>query len=134
MDKERYIEQMLETENLTDALEDDDASWLLNWGASKLDEILQGVTNSETAGSRAGALMAVMRKMNTIVGNYSEKDPQALAQDLASLQGLYMAAFPSKTRPLARPDFTEAAVRLSQLSTRQALEYLSGDSFEQENG
>jgi hypothetical protein len=129
MDKERYIENMLETENLTDALDDADASWLLDWGIGKLDFILQGVAGQELAGQRVSALMAVMRKMNTVVGGYSGKDSSSLAQDLAVLQDLFAAAFPSKASPLALPDFTEAAVRLSQLSSRQVLEYITGDFF-----
>ena len=129
MDKEPFIEQILETENLTEALDDNDASWLLDWGIGKLDTVLKGITNRETAGSRVSALMAVMRKMNAIVGSYPDKDSHAMAEDLAVLQDLYDAAFPSKKSSLARPDFAEAAVRLSQLSTRQVLEYLTGDFF-----
>lgn len=75
MDKERFIEQILETENLTDTLEDNDASWLLDWGIGKLDTVLQGITDRETAGRCVSALMAVMRKMNTIVGSYADKTP-----------------------------------------------------------
>ena len=129
MDTERYIERILETENLTDALDDDDASWLLDWGIGKLDGLLQSVTDQATADRRAGALMAVMRKMNAIAGSYADKDPQSLAQDLAALQDLFAAAFPSSPGSLTRPDFAETAVRLSQLSSRQVLEYLSKDLF-----
>jgi hypothetical protein len=127
MDTERYIENILGSENLTDSLDDNDASWLLDWGIGKLDEVLQGAADQETADRRAAALMAVMRKMNAITGSYAEKDALSLAQDLAVYQDLFAAAFPSTATRLAHPDFTEGAVRLSQLSTRQVLEYLSGD-------
>ena len=129
MDKEHFIEQILETENLTDALDDNDASWLLDWGIGKLDTVLQGITDRETAGRRVSALMAVMRKMNAIVGSYPDKESHTLEEDLAVLQDLFDAAFPSKKSSPARPDFAEAAVRLSQLSSRQVFEYLTGDFF-----
>lgn len=132
MDKQRYIEHMLETENLTDALEDADANWLLDWGISKLDDVLLGVADREVADHRASALMTVMRKMNTIAGNNTAKDPQSLALDLDELQDLFAAAVPSRKSLVARPDFVEAAVRLSQLSARQVLEYLTGDFFPRE--
>lgn len=132
MEKQRYIEHILETENLTDALEDSDASWLLDWGISKLDDVLQGVGDREMADRRVSALMAVIRKMNAIAGNGAAKDPRSLALDLDELQDLFAAAFPSRKSLVARPDFVEAAVRLSQLSARQVLEYLTGDFFPQE--
>ncbi len=129
MDTERFIEQILETENLTDALDDDDASWLLDWGIGKLDVVLDGVKDQETAGSRVSALLAVMRKMNILVGGYTEKDPQTLAADLAALHDLFAAAFPFTGTPPARPDFQATAACLSQLPSRQVLEFLAGDFF-----
>ncbi len=93
MDKERYTERILETENLTDELEDADANWLLDWGTARLDTVLQGVKDEETAGNRVNALMAVMRKINRITGGYASQSPQALAEDLAALRDLFAAAF-----------------------------------------
>lgn len=160
LDKERFIERMLETENLTDELEDADASWLLDWGIGKLDEVLQGSGEEDTdantaaaaaaaeaavaAGSRVNALMAVMRKINRIVGSYADKSPQALARDLRGLYGLFDTAFretghaaqaapdstPQPEEPEAPPvDFEAAADHLSQLAPRQALEFLAQEFF-----
>ncbi len=93
MDKERFTERILETENLTDELEDADANWLLDWGIARLDAVLLGVKDEETAGNRVNALMAVMRKINRITGSYTSQSPQALAEDLAALHDLFAAAF-----------------------------------------
>ncbi len=93
MDKERFTERILETENLTDELEDTDANWLLDWGITRLDLVLKGAKDDETAGSRVNALMAVMRKINRITGSYSGQSPQMLAGDLSALHDLFVAAF-----------------------------------------
>jgi hypothetical protein len=132
MNKQPYIERMLENENLTDELEDPDANWLLDWGSSQMDTVLEGANDSETAGNRANALMAVMRKINRIAGSYADKSPQSLASDLAALYDLFQQAF-GYIRPnvLEAPDAPspvmaeDAALRLSALDTRQALEFLT---------
>ena len=52
MEKECFIERILETENLTDELEDADARWLLDWGIQNLDEVLSSTQDEETAGNK----------------------------------------------------------------------------------
>ncbi len=91
MNKERFKERILETENLTDELEDDDANWLIDWGIARLDTVLQGAADEETAGNRVNALMAVMRKINRIAGSYARQSPQDLAGELAALRDLFAA-------------------------------------------
>lgn len=134
MDNQRYIDHILETESLTDALNDDNANWLLNWGIARLDAVLQGVTDRETADRRATALMAVMRKMNAIAGRYADKDTLSLAQDLEDYQTLVTAAFPFASGPLGQPNNSPAAAasvaeHLSGLTTREVLEYLAGTFY-----
>jgi hypothetical protein len=103
MDTERFVERILETENLTDELEDADANWLLDWGIGRLDRVLRGAEDVETAGTRVNALMAVMRKINRIMGSYADKSPQRLAEDLADLHGLFNAAFGPADAPPEPP-------------------------------
>ena len=128
MEKERFVERMLETENLTDELEDEDANWLLNWGIQRLDEVIEAIEDEEVAGSRVNALMAVVRKINRIAGSYTRKDAQALASDLAELDQLFSAAFlsdsPSGSEKITA-DQEAAAAALAQMPTRQALETLA---------
>jgi hypothetical protein len=134
MDTERYKERILETENLTDELEDSDANFLLDWGFGKLDRVLEGNEDAESGGERVNALMAVMRKINRIIGAYSEKDTAELQEDLSALDGLFERAF-SPTRAQDDPEALEsrispanqepAAAQLARLAPRQALEYLT---------
>lgn len=132
MDKERFTERILETENLTDELEDADANWLLDWGVNKLDTVLQNSPDDETSGSRVNALMAVMRKINRIVGGYADKSPASLAEDLSSLRDLFATAFETAGVPVLEKTPTEndaAAKSLSALTPRQVLEFLTGFFF-----
>jgi hypothetical protein len=132
MDKERFKERILETENLTDELEDADANTLLDWGVSQLDAVLQNSPDVETSGSRVNALMAVMRKINRIVGSYADKTPESLAEDLSSLRDLCITAFASAAIPVLEKtpaEYTAAAESLSAMTPRQALEFLTGFFF-----
>lgn len=131
MNKQPFIERMLETENLTDELEDADASWLLDWGNNQLDLVLKGVKKEETANQRVTDLMAVMRKINRVAGSYKGKDPQALAEDLAELKSLRARALRSKDNPAELPqaDLQAAAAHMQQLSPREALEYLAQGDY-----
>lgn len=128
MEKERFIERILETENLTDELEDADANWLLDWGIQNLDEVLSSTEDEETAGNKVNALMAVMRKINHIAGSYASKDRGELANDLAELNELYSMALLSATfqeTVKSAAAFDEVALNLTQMPVRQVLEHLT---------
>jgi len=125
MGKEIYVERLLETENLTDELEDQDANWLLEWGIARLDRVLQGSVDEEAAGNRVNALMAVMRKINRIAGSRADRSPEDLKADLIALNGLFEAAFGS-AQLVSPGELEAAAASLPGLSTRQALELLTG--------
>ena len=129
MDKQLFVERILETENLTDELDDSDANWLLDWGIGRLDQVLQGATDEDSAGERVNALMAVMRKMNRIVGSYTGKSTPDLAEDLAALDGLFAQAFGRAVGNEPSKGYEQAAENVAKLPTRQALEYLAGDPF-----
>ena len=132
MDKTLFVDRILETENLTDEMEDAGANRLLDWGVSQLDDILQGAKNDKLAGDRVNALMAVMRKINRIMGSYAGQNPQDLAADLLALNVLVVASFghtPRKVTGLNAAEADLAAANLSQLSTPQALEFLTHWSF-----
>jgi hypothetical protein len=129
MDKARFKERILETENLTDELEDIEANWLLNWGISHLDDVLGA--DPIAAGDRVNALMAVMRKINRIAGNYASKDPQDLVEDLSSLNDLYLAAFgPVETAKIGSAANTveELAARLPGMPVHEVVVFLTDRS------
>jgi hypothetical protein len=125
MDKERFVERMLETENLTDELEDSDANWLLDWGTGQLDQVLQGIVDEEAAGNRVNALMAVMRKINRMTGSRQRRPAVDLSADLLALTGLFSDAF-GTARQASQEERSAAATRLATLPTHAALDLLTG--------
>jgi len=118
IDTQILIERMLETENLTDDLHDDDAEWLLSWGAERMREF--GAAESmEAAEERAGALMKFMRGLNRLVGGLPGVDPA----DLARLPDHYAAAF-GASRSAGELEIQDTAEALSWLGHREALEHI----------
>ena len=130
MEKRRFVERILETENLTDQLEDAEANLLLEWGTAQLDGILQGIEDEEAAGARVNALMAVMRKINRILGSREDTAAEDLEADLLALSGLLTSAFgitdSRKVNALDKVEINRAVEQLPGLPARQALEFLMG--------
>jgi hypothetical protein len=125
MNKEILIEKILETENLTDELEDADASWLLDWGLNRVDDVLEGIIDDEIAGGKTNDLMAVMRKMNRIAGRYAGSTPAEIADNLYKLHNLFGNLFTSSPSASIQPDMSllEAyACQLLPLAPRSVLE------------
>ena len=129
MEKDRFVERMLEIENLTDELEDDQANWLLNWGISRLDEVLQGTADAEAGGDKANTLIAVMRKINRMTGARGTADSETLADDFETLSRLFSAAF-GREWVVTPAECSLAAARLAKLSPQQAVEYLAAWGFQ----
>jgi hypothetical protein len=118
IDSQILIDRMLETENLTDNLDDEDAEWLLDWGVDRVRE-LGNAESMEAAEEKAGALMKFMRGLNRLAGGLPGVDPA----DLAGLLEHYAAAR-GGSREAGEVEFQEAAANLSNLTPREALEYL----------
>ena len=110
-DPQIFIDRMLEVENLTDALEDEDAEYLINWGVARLKEGLGKIEDREAAGEYTNNLMGFMRTLNQISGDLEN----IRAEDLAVL-----ADHRQKTFGAAQ----EVATRLKGMKPRQVLEYL----------
>lgn len=73
---ERAIERMLETENLTASLQDDDARWLLDWGIAQVRQLLKDVTDGDIADEMTYNLMSAMRTASRIAA-----EPTAVTTD-----------------------------------------------------
>ena len=80
MDKSRFVEKILETENLTDNLEDADANVLLDWGLGHLNTVIDYTGDDETAGNQVLALMNAMRAINRIIGSFPVPNPEGLKE------------------------------------------------------
>ena len=123
MDRQAAIDRITETENLTDNLEDDDANWLIDWGVNKATEVTASIADKEMAGGKLNAVMAVMRKLNQIVGSHSAKDPDALSDDVRVLAMMYANAFGS-ARHLDATALKRAAKSIAPQSPREVMQYL----------
>lgn len=89
MDTSRYIDRILETENLTDNLEDDDANVLIDWGVGHLNTVIGESGDEEVAGSQVMALMNVMRSINRIIGNFPIPHPDGLKEFIHSYDNAF---------------------------------------------
>jgi hypothetical protein len=127
IDPQNFIDRMLEVENLTDTLEDDDADYLLNWGVEHLKEKLGTIEDSEAAGEYTNNLMCFMRKLNQIAGDLENIQPEYLAQLAERRQLVLGAGLDAAAEP-----FDVAANRLKMMTPRQALEYLLQTDLKEE--
>jgi hypothetical protein len=87
------IDRILETENLTDGLEDDDASWLLDWGIAQVHGLISGIEDDDFAGAKVNALMAVMRRLNQIAADREVLSTEVLSGEIRDFTKLYQKAF-----------------------------------------
>jgi len=118
-DPQNFIDRMLEVENLTDSLEDEDADYLLNWGVTQLKQKLGDIEDSEFAGEYTNDLMGFIRILNQIAGNLANIQPEDLAQ-VAECRQKALGPEPG----LAAVACAEAITLLKQMTPRQAVEYL----------
>jgi hypothetical protein len=116
MEEQAAIDRILETENLTDGLEDTEANWLLDWGIKRVPGVIGGITDDEAAGDRVNDLMAVMRMINQIIAGRDSKDVDELAVDIQELAERYERAFGSVRK--ASPD--EHAMLAAQINEMDA--------------
>jgi nucleoid-associated protein YgaU len=119
MDKQPFIDRMLETENLTDNLEDDAANALIKWGIGQLDTLLEGITAEEAAGEKVSLLMKVMRGVNRIVGNQPTPAPERVAE----LAALYAQAF-GRAPAAETADANAIAAEAAGMAGREAVTFL----------
>lgn len=123
MDKQAAIDRILETENLTDGLEDEDAKWLLDWGINHVPALIGNSTDEQVAGVKVNQLMAVIRKINQIVADRQDASGVDLAEAITSLAEVYAQAF-GRARPLASEAALSLAASLSVRTPRQAMQAL----------
>jgi len=118
MDKQPFIDRILETENLTGDLEDDAADHLLNWGINQLDRLLADVADEEAAHEKVHALMQAMRGVNWIVANPSTPAPGKVTE----LAAHYAQAFGKTAAESA--NHNAIAAEVSGLEGLEAVKFL----------
>jgi hypothetical protein len=123
MDEAQAKERILEVENLTDALDDDDANWLLDWGTKQVGPLIQGIADDDQAGEKVNQLMGVMRSVNRITGDRSAAPPDELANDVRELIEKYNAAFGTIVSP-SDEQIKALVGRIGTLSERDTMQAL----------
>lgn len=123
MDSKLYVDRILENENLTDELEDDDARVLLDWGIRQLERALAGIEEDNPASARCTALMAVMRKINGLVGGRSRISEEVYLRTISGLDASYAETMGQENFKAISVD-TTTAKEFSQMPSRAALDYL----------
>ena len=124
MDEKIFVERILENENLTSSLVDEDANWLLKWGTGQVKGLVQGIGDADAAGEKVNALMAVMRKMNRLVGEGDWPPVDELIPELETLAELSAQAF-GVPRTRGTADWEAVANQLVQMTPPQALQFLA---------
>ncbi len=123
MDKQDAIDRILETENLTDNLQDDDAEWLIQWGIGHLDTLIAAAEGDDQARDKVDHLMAAMRTINQIVADRAVKSPEQLAHDIHTFLLHYARTF-GESKTIQRSAEKRASSALAPLSPREAMLYL----------
>ena len=123
IDTQPYIDRMLEIENLTADLEDDEAEWLLHWGLDQINVVCDGLVDDAERDEHVHALMAFMRRLNRTVARKDRREPEMLAEELNELGGLYAQAF-GQSRPLSPNDCRHTADQVKRLPAMDALQTL----------
>ncbi len=119
MDQQIFIDRMLETENLTDNLEDEDAKLLINWGIKQIDPLLNGIQDDDKAHVKIDHLMQLMREINRLAGNPST----ASTEKLSNLLSAYEQTF-DRTHPMSDEERKAFMEKISSMQSGEAVKYL----------
>ncbi|HRE47198.1 MAG TPA: hypothetical protein PLD47_05685 [Aggregatilineales bacterium] len=97
-------DRLLETENLTDALDSEAGDWLLNWGISQIPRMLNDVTDEAAANEKISGLMRVMRTLNGLGADAPERPAEELSEAIQAFleghQGIVSVGKPFAAAPI----------------------------------
>jgi hypothetical protein len=125
MNEQAAIDRILETENLTDGLADDEANWLIDWGVERVRPLIAGIEDDEAAGEKVNQLMAVMRKLNQITADRGVKSAEDLAADVNTFLGAHAAAF-GHAPTLGTGEVAFACVTIKMMPPLETMQFLLG--------
>ncbi len=119
MDRQVLIDRLLESENLTDNLEDEDANTLIKWGISQISPLVNGIKDENAAGEKVNHLMGLMRQVNTIAGNLSTVSEEKIQKLLEQFTQTF-----DKDHHVSDEERKAVAEKLSQMQPGDAVKYL----------
>lgn len=118
MDRQIFVDRLLESENLTDNLDDEAANTLIKWGVGQIDQLIAG-KDDETAGAKVNQLMSLMRAVNSVAG-----DPAtATAQSLFNLLDIFAQTF-GKNHMIGNEERRAVVQQISAMQPKDAVDYL----------
>lgn len=124
MNMQLYIDHLLETENLTADLEDEEAKWLLDWGISQVTMIVGNMSDEEAAYEMVNTLMDFIRRVSHTVVRRKRRTPKQLSVMLSQLGEIYAQAY-GHSRPLSPAVVDVAVTRLISFSALDAVKFLT---------
>jgi len=124
MDEQILRDRLLESENLTADLPDEEARWLIEWGLAQIPLLIEGLTDEDAAAERLRALMAFIRRVNRLAARKQARPPETLVEELRGLLELYQQAF-GAARPASERWLEAAARTLHAMPLRQAVQFLA---------
>jgi hypothetical protein len=123
MEEQAAIDRILETENLTDNLEDQEANWLLDWGIKRLPGLIAGILDDEAAGAKVNELMAVMRQVNRIMGGRDSMERDEMGDAILALTEKYERLF-GVARKASPDDYTSLSTQIAEKPAIEAMQFL----------
>jgi hypothetical protein len=113
-----FIDRLLESENLTDNLDDEAANTLIKWGINQIDHLVKD-KDDEAAGTKVNQLMSLMRAVNSIAG-----DPSTVSSDsLFKLLDRFAETF-DKDHPISENERRTVTQQISRMQPKDAVAYL----------
>jgi len=119
VDKQLFVDRLLEAENLTDNLEDNDANKLLGWGLAQVDGLIHGAADEDAASEKITSLMSVMRTLNSLAGDPGHVTREAIA-DLLTQHGQTF----EHLAQVNESEYRSVAERVSKMVPGEAVSYL----------
>ena len=119
MDRQVLIDRLLESENLTDNLEDEDADTLIKWGIAQISPLVNGIKDEDAAGEKVSDLMALMRQINLIAGNLSTVSEDKIQKLLEQFTQTF-----DKDLHVSDEERRALVEKISQMQPGEAVKYL----------
>ncbi len=119
MDRQVFKDRLLETENLTDNLEDQDAKILINWGIEQIAPLVNGVHDEDEANEKIYQLMQLMREINSIAGNPSTVSQEKISRLLAAYQKTF-----NITHSIGEEEAKAALEKIPNMQPGETVKYL----------
>ncbi len=120
MDIQTAIDRITEIESLTDEMDDESASWIINWAIETLRARLPQIADDDQAAEKTDDVIGVVKQLNTMTALIDQKKTSSLPARVAQFVAAYQKAF-GQAQPV---DPARVATEIAPKSPREAMEYL----------